>query len=160
MISVSWKPRFNISYLNKYPKSFNNAALSVANEIYNLVQKKYTRISDGNAGNGGRRAEPRTTWPGVRRRTGTLARAVKVGLNRGSGYETLNARTISDDKLIKEVVVGVSENIQYAVIQEREGKKQSGRKGSRNFYPFIQPAFDELKPKLQSIFDNFMRRAK
>jgi hypothetical protein len=149
---------------SKYPAAANRAARSAAFYVQSVCLKVYLSVQDGNAYKTKRRGgvDKRTIWPGLRRRTGTLARAVKVGIyNANGGFQTVNSTAGElGTKMIIGSAVGIGDEVLYGVIHERGGRQQSGRREhGRNFYPFLAPAFKDSEQMIEQIFDNEFQKA-
>lgn len=147
----------------KYSSAANAAARKAGFFLHSVVIKDFLSVADGTAvSRRGIRPTKRTKWPGLRRRTGTLARAVRVGIYEGKNLKILvSENSVSlRDKIIDGVAVGVGEDCHYGVLHEREGRKQGGLKGNgRNFYPFLAPAMKASEKEIQQIFEREFRNA-
>lgn len=168
-IKTSYTPNKKLKkQLIRYQDATNTALRKVGFIVYSISQSKYLRVVDGisvtrraKKGKRGTRTNPtgRKTWPGLRRRTGNLARNIKVALEFSGVLKVLNSQfsASSHKKIASSVQVGVGGDVKYGVIHEREGRKQSGRKSGRNFYPFLSPALKDASKSISKIFKQHFR---
>lgn len=144
-------------FSQKYTYAANAAARKAAFIIYGICQKDYLSVSDGESRRTAKvRPTLRSTYLGLRRPTGTLAKNVKVGVYEGSNLTILNSENgaISKTKILDGAAVGIGDEIKYGVIQERGGRDKIMRKdGGYKFHPFLAPAFEDAKQEIKQIFD-------
>jgi len=169
-IKTTFKPSKKLEkQLSRYEEAANTALRKGGFEIYNVVQKKYLRVVDGVAvsrraktSRGRKRKGTRTNptkrkrWPGLRRRTGNLARHVKVGLEISGVIKILNSQfsRTSIKRMADSVQVGIGNEVPYGVLHEREGRKQDGRvQGKRNFYPYLLPSLKDAWNDVKKRFN-------
>lgn len=151
------------SILAKYPQAANRAAVKAGFQVQKTCVKEFLNIGDGIArSTKTRRATKRTTWPGLRNATGNLARHIKVGVYNGLSFETITSENSAPIRksIISGVAVGVSDDVPYGVIHEREGRKQGGRNEyGRNYYPFLEPAMKASEKEIEQIFNEELKAA-
>jgi len=143
--------------LAKYTVAANQACRKAAFMVYATCIKDYLSVVDGVS----RRTKklkptPRTSWLGLRRPTGTLARNVKVGVHDKFKFTIINSVTTNEikDRLLDASSVGIGDNVEYGAIQERGGRLGIKRlDGGYKFHPFLLPALNDSRAEVERMFD-------